>query len=178
MGSNMMRQAVPLMRSEAPIVGTGIEAQLARDSRTQIAAEGEGVVEFVDATSIRIRYDRTDEEQFVAFDEPVKTYRIPKWRKTNQSTTIDLRPICNKGQRVHKGDILTEGYATENGELALGRNLKVAFMPWKGYNYEDAIVLNERVVRDDILTSVHVDEYALEVRETKRGMEEIGRAHV
>ena len=173
MGSNMMRQAVPLMRSEAPIVGTGIEAQLARDSRTQIAAEGEGVIEFVDATSIRIRYDRTDEEQFVAFDQPVKTYRIPKWRKTNQSTTIDLRPICNKGQRVHKGDILTEGYATENGELALGRNLKVAFMPWKGYNYEDAIVLNERVVRDDILTSVHVDEYALEVRETKRGMEEL-----
>lgn len=117
------------MRSEAPIVGTGIEAQLARDSRTQIAAEGEGVVEFVDATTIRIRYDRTDEEQFVAFDEPVKTYRIPKWRKTNQSTTIDLRPICTKGQRVHAGDILTEGYATENGELALGRNLKVAFMP-------------------------------------------------
>ena len=173
MGSNMMRQAVPLMRSEAPIVGTGIEAQLARDSRTQIAAEGEGVVEFVDATTIRIRYDRTDEEQFVAFDEPVKTYRIPKWRKTNQSTTIDLRPICTKGQRVHAGDILTEGYATENGELALGRNLKVAFMPWKGYNYEDAIVLNERMVRDDILTSVHVDEYSLEVRETKRGMEEL-----
>jgi DNA-directed RNA polymerase subunit beta len=173
MGSNMMRQAVPLMRSEAPIVGTGIEAQLAKDSRTQIMAEGAGVIEFVDATTIRIRYDRTEEQEFVAFEDAVKEYRIPKWRKTNQSTTIDLRPICQKGQRVVKGDILTEGYATENGELALGRNLKVAFMPWKGYNYEDAIVLNERVVRDDILTSVHVDEYSLEVRETKRGMEEL-----
>lgn len=173
MGSNMMRQAVPLMRSEAPIVGTGIEAQLARDSRTQITAEGDGVIEFVDATVIRIRYDRTDEEEFTSFDSPVKEYKLPKFRKTNQSTTIDLRPICNKGQRVKAGDILTEGYATENGELALGRNLKVAFMPWKGYNYEDAIVLNERVVRDDILTSVHVDEYSLEVRETKRGMEEL-----
>ena len=173
MGSNMMRQAVPLMRSEAPIVGTGIEGQLVRDSRTQIMAEGEGVIEFVDATTIRIRYDRTEEQDFVAFEEPVKEYHIPKWRKTNQSTTIDLRPICNKGQRVKAGDILTEGYATENGELALGRNLKVAFMPWKGYNYEDAIVLNERMVKEDILTSVHVDEYSLEVRETKRGMEEL-----
>ncbi len=173
MGSNMMRQAVPLMRSEAPIVGTGIEGQLIRDSRTQITAEGPGVIEFVDATVIRIRYDRTEEEEFVAFEDAVKEYHIPKFRKTNQSTTIDLRPICNKGQRVQAGDILTEGYATENGELALGRNLKVAFMPWKGYNYEDAIVLNERVVRDDILTSVHVDEYSLEVRETKRGMEEL-----
>ena len=173
MGSNMMRQAVPLMRSEAPIVGTGIERQLVRDSRTQIMAEGDGTVEFVDATTIRIRYDRTEEEDFVAFEEPVKEYSIPKWRKTNQSTTIDLRPICNKGQRVKAGDILTEGYATENGELALGRNLKVAFMPWKGYNYEDAIVLNERMVKEDILTSVHVDEYRLEVRETKRGMEEL-----
>ena len=173
MGSNMMRQAVPLMRSEAPIVGTGIEGQLIRDSRTQITAEGEGVIEYVDASVIRIRYDRTEEEEFVAFEDAVKEYHIPKFRKTNQSTTIDLRPICDKGQRVKKGDILTEGYATENGELALGRNLKVAFMPWKGYNYEDAIVLNERVVRDDILTSVHVDEYSLEVRETKRGMEEL-----
>ena len=173
MGSNMMRQAVPLMRNEAPIVGTGIEAQLARDSRTQIMAEGPGVIEFVDATTIRIRYDRTEDEEFVAFEDAVKEYKIPKWRKTNQSMTIDLRPICNAGQRVNKGDILTEGYATENGELALGRNLKVAFMPWKGYNYEDAIVLNERVVRDDILTSVHVDEYSLEVRETKRGLEEL-----
>ncbi len=173
MGSNMMRQAVPLMRNEAPIVGTGIEAQLARDSRTQIMAEGSGVIEYVDATTIRIRYDRTEDEEFVAFEDAVKEYRIPKWRKTNQSMTIDLRPICDAGQRVKKGDILTEGYATENGELALGRNLKVAFMPWKGYNYEDAIVLNERVVRDDILTSVHVDEYSLEVRETKRGLEEL-----
>ncbi len=173
MGSNMMRQAVPLMRSEAPIVGTGIEGQLIRDSRTQITAEGDGVIEFVDASVIRIRYDRTEEEEFVAFEDAVKEYNIPKFRKTNQSTTIDLRPICEKGQRVKKGDILTEGYATQNGELALGRNLKVAFMPWKGYNYEDAIVLNERVVRDDILTSVHVDEYSLEVRETKRGMEEL-----
>jgi len=173
MGSNMMRQAVPLMRSEAPIVGTGIEAQLARDSRTQIMAEGAGVIEFVDSTRIRIRYDRTPDEEFVAFDDAVKEYIIPKWRKTNQSMTIDLRPICEAGQRVQRGDILTEGYATERGELALGRNLKVAFMPWKGYNYEDAIVLNERVVRDDILTSVHVDEYSLEVRETKRGMEEL-----
>ena len=173
MGSNMMRQAVPLLRSEAPIVGTGLEGQLIRDSRTQVTAEGAGVIEFVDASTIRIRYDRTEEEEFVAFESSVKEYHIPKFRKTNQSTTIDLRPICNKGQRVKAGDILTEGYSTENGELALGRNLKVAFMPWKGYNYEDAIVLNERVVRDDILTSVHVDEYSLEVRETKRGMEEL-----
>ena len=173
MGSNMMRQAVPLMRPEAPIVGTGIEAQLARDSRTQIMAEGAGVIEYVDATTIRIRYDRTEDEEFVAFESAVKEYNIPKWRKTNQSMTIDLRPICEVGQRVVAGDILTEGYATEKGELALGRNLKVAFMPWKGYNYEDAIVLNERVVRDDLLTSVHVDEYSLEVRETKRGLEEL-----
>jgi DNA-directed RNA polymerase subunit beta len=173
MGSNMMRQAVPLLRSEAPIVGTGIEGQLIRDSRTQIMAEGAGVIEFVDARVIRIRYDRTEDEEFVAFEDAVKEYHLPKFRKTNQSTTIDLRPICSKGQRVVKGDILTEGYSTENGELALGRNLKVAFMPWKGYNYEDAIVLNERVVREDILTSVHVDEYSLEVRETKRGMEEL-----
>jgi len=173
MGSNMMRQAVPLMRSEAPIVGTGLEGQLIRDSRTQIMAEGAGVIEYVDATTIRIRYDRTEEEEFVAFDSAVKEYTIPKFRKTNQSTTIDLRPICKVGDRVENGTILTEGYSTENGELALGRNLKVAFMPWKGYNYEDAIVLNERMVREDILTSVHVDEYQLEVRETKRGMEEL-----
>ena len=173
MGSNMMRQAVPLLRSEAPIVGTGLEGQLIRDSRTQITAEGAGTIEFVDATTIRIRYDRTEEEEFVAFESAVKEYHIPKFRKTNQSTTIDLRPICEVGQRVEKGTILTEGYSTENGELALGRNLKVAFMPWKGYNYEDAIVLNERMVREDILTSVHVDEYQLEVRETKRGMEEL-----
>ncbi len=173
MGANMMRQAVPLLRNEAPIVGTGIEARLAYDSRTQIQAEGSGVIEYVDADVIRIRYDRTDDENFVSFDDPVKEYRLPKFRKTNQSTTIDLRPVCDRGQRVEKGDILTEGYSTQNGELALGRNLKVAYMPWKGYNYEDAIVLNERVVREDILTSVHVDEYSLEVRETKRGMEEL-----
>ena len=173
MGSNMMRQAVPLLRSEAPIVGTGIEAQLAYDSRTQIQAEGAGVIEYVDADVIRVRYDRTADEEFVSFEDAVKEYRLPKFRKTNQSTTIDLRPICDKGQRVEKGDILTEGYSTENGELAIGRNLKVAYMPWKGYNYEDAIVLNERMVREDILTSVHVDEYTLEVRETKRGMEEL-----
>ncbi len=173
MGSNMMRQAVPLLRSEAPIVGTGIEGQLIRDSRTQIMAEGPGVIEYVDATVIRIRYDRTEDEEFVQFESSVKEYKLPKFRRTNQGTTIDLRPICDKGQRVQKGDVLTEGYSTENGELALGRNLKVAFMPWKGYNYEDAIVLNERMVREDILTSVHVDEFSLEVRETKRGMEEL-----
>ena len=173
MGSNMMRQAVPLLRSEAPIVGTGIEGQLIRDSRTQIMAEGDGVIEYVDAERIVIRYDRTEDEEFVQFEPATKEYKMPKFRRTNQSTTIDLRPICDKGQRVHKGDILTEGYSTERGELALGRNLKVAFMPWKGYNYEDAIVLNERVVREDILTSVHVDEYSLDVRETKRGLEEL-----
>ena len=173
MGSNMMRQAVPLLRPEAPIVGTGIERQLVRDSRTQITAEGAGVIEFVDATTIRIKYDRTEEEDFVNFDSAVKEYVIPKFRKTNQNMTIDLHPICEKGQRVKAGDILTEGYSTQDGELALGKNLLVAFMPWKGYNYEDAIVLNERVVREDLLTSVHVEEYSLEVRETKRGMEEL-----
>ena len=173
MGSNMMRQAVPLLRIEAPIVGTGIEGQLIRDSRTQIMAEGDGVIEYVDAERIVIRYDRTEDEEFVQFEPATKEYKMPKFRRTNQSTTIDLRPICDKGQRVHKGDILTEGYSTERGELALGRNLKVAFMPWKGYNYEDAIVLNERMVREDILTSVHVDEYSLDVRETKRGLEEL-----
>ena len=173
MGSNMMRQAVPLLKSEAPIVGTGIERQLVRDSRTQITAEGDGVIEFVDATVIRILYDRTEDEEFVSFEPALKEYRIPKWRRTNQNMTIDLRPICEIGQRVTKGQILTEGYSTEKGELALGKNLLVAYMPWKGYNYEDAIVLNERVVREDILTSIHVEEYSLEVRETKRGMEEL-----
>ena len=173
MGSNMMRQAVPLLRTEAPIVGTGIEKQLCEDSRTMITAEGDGVVEYVDATTIRILYDRTEDEEFVSFEPALKEYRIPKFRRTNQNMTIDLRPLCEKGQRVKAGDILTEGYSTENGELALGRNLLVAYMPWKGYNYEDAIVLNERVVREDILTSVHVEEFSLEVRETKRGVEEL-----
>ena len=173
MGSNMMRQAVPLLRTDAPIVGTGIEAQVARDSRTQIVAEREGEIIFVDATCIKIKYDRTEDEEFVSFEDSVVAYNIPKWRKTNQSTTVDLRPICHRGQRVKAGDILTEGYSTQNGELALGRNVKVAYMPWKGYNYEDAIVLNERMVREDFFTSVHVDEYILEVRETKRGMEEL-----
>ncbi len=173
MGSNMMRQAVPLVRNEAPIVGTGIESHVARDSRTQIMAEGPGEVIYVDATTIKIKYDRTDDEQFVSFEDAVKTYKIPKWRKTNQSTTVDLRPICVRGQHVEEGEILTEGYSIQNGELALGRNVKVAYMPWKGYNYEDAVVLNERIVRDDIFTSIHVDEYLLEVRETKRGMEEL-----
>ena len=173
MGCNMMRQAVPLLHNDAPIVGTGLEKQVCEDSRTMITAEGEGVIEYVDATTIRILYDRTEDEEFVSFEPAIKEYRIPKFRRTNQNMTIDLRPICEKGQRVKAGDILTEGYATENGELALGRNLLVAYMPWKGYNYEDAIVLSERIVRDDVLTSVHVDEYSLEVRETKRGMEEL-----
>ena len=172
MGSNMMRQAVPLLHNEAPIVGTGIEKQVCENSRTMVTAEGDGVVEYVDATTIRILYDRTEDEEFVSFEPALKEYRIAKFRRTNQNMTIDLRPICEKGQRVKAGDILTEGYATENGELALGRNLLVAYMPWKGYNYEDAIVLNERIVREDILTSVHVDEYSLDVRETKRGVEE------
>ncbi len=173
MGSNMMRQAVPLLRPESPVVGTGLEGQIIRDSRTQITAEGPGVIDFVDATVIRIKYDRSEEAEFVSFETSIKEYKIPKFRKTNQSTTLDLRPICRKGDRVVEGQILTEGYSTEKGELAIGRNLKVAFMPWKGYNFEDAIVINERVVREDIFTSVHVDEYSLEVRETKRGMEEL-----
>ncbi len=173
MGSNMMRQAVPLLRTESPIVGTGIEKQVCEDSRTMIVAEGDGVVEYVDANTIRILYDRTEDEEFVSFEPAVKEYKLPKFRRTNQNMTIDLRPLCNRGDRVKKGDMLTEGYATANGELALGRNLLVAYMPWKGYNYEDAIVLNERVVREDILTSVHVDEFSLEVRETKRGVEEL-----
>ena len=173
MGSNMMRQAVPLLRPEAPIVGTGIERQLVRDSRTQIMAEGDGVVEFVDASVIRVRYDRTEEEEFASFESSVKEYKLPKFERTNQDTTIDLRPIVKKGDRVKLDQIMTEGYSSQNGELALGRNLKVAYMPWKGYNYEDAIVISERVVREDIYTSVHVSEYTLEVRETKRGMEEL-----
>ncbi len=172
MGCNMMRQAVPLLHNDAPIVGTGLEKQVCEDSRTMITAEGPGVIEYVDATTIRILYDRSEDDEFVSFEPALKEYRIPKFRRTNQNMVVDLRPICNKGQRVDKGDILTEGYATEQGELALGRNLLVAYMPWKGYNYEDAVVISERMVRDDVLTSVHVDEYSLEVRDTKRGVEE------
>jgi DNA-directed RNA polymerase subunit beta len=173
MGSNMMRQAVPLVRPEAPIVGTGLEAQVIKDSRILIVAEGDGVVEYVDANEIVIRYSRTDEEKFVSFDDDVKRYQLPKYHKTNQNTTINLIPIVRKGEKVMKGQVLTEGYGTKNGELALGRNLKVAFMPWKGYNFEDAIVISEKVVQEDIFTSVHIDEYLLEVRDTKRGMEEL-----
>ncbi|MCU0457958.1 MAG: DNA-directed RNA polymerase subunit beta [Bacteroidales bacterium] len=173
MGSNMMRQAVPLVRPEAPIVGTGLEAQVIHDSRILIVAEGEGVVEYVDANEIVIRYSRTDEEKFVSFDDDIRRYTLPKYHKTNQNTTINLIPIVRKGEKVSRGQVLTEGYGTKNGELALGRNLKVAFMPWKGYNFEDAIVISEKVVQEDIFTSVHIDEYLLEVRDTKRGMEEL-----
>lgn len=173
MGSNMMRQAVPLIRPEAPIVGTGLEEQVIKDSRILIVAEGEGVVEYVDANEIVIRYNRSDEEKFVSFDDDVRHYQLPKYHKTNQNTTINLIPIVRKGEKVVKGQVLTEGYGTKSGELALGRNLKVAFMPWKGYNFEDAIVISEKVVQEDIFTSVHIDEYLLEVRDTKRGMEEL-----
>ena len=173
MGSNMMRQAVPLLRPEAPIVGTGLERQVATDSRVLINAEGNGVVEYVDANRITIKYDRSEEERMVSFEEDEKTYQLIKFRKTNQSTSINLKPIVKKGDRVVKEQVLCEGYATQNGELALGRNLKVAFMPWKGYNFEDAIVISEKVVRDDIFTSIHVDDYSLEVRDTKLGNEEL-----
>ncbi len=172
MGSNMMRQAVPLLRPEAPIVGTGLEARAASDSQILVKAEFDGVVEFVDAKQIIVRYDIAEEDRFVSFDPDVVTYNLQKYTKSNQGTTVDLKPIVVKGQRIFKGDILTEGYATDNGELALGRNLMVAFMPWQGYNYEDAIVISERIVREDVFTSVHVDEYSLEVRDTKRGVEE------
>ena len=172
MGSNMMRQGVPLLRSEAPIVGTGIEGQLIQDSRTQIMAEGNGKVTYVDADKICVKYDRSKDEDFISFESAEKEYKLPKFQRTNQNTTIDLRPIVRKGDKVVAGQILSEGYATENGELALGKNLKVAYIPWKGYNYEDAIVLSERIVREDMFTSVHVVEQLLEVRETKRGMEE------
>jgi DNA-directed RNA polymerase subunit beta len=173
MGSNMMRQAVPLLRPEAPIVGTGLERQVASDSRVLINAEGPGVVEYVDANIITIKYDRSEEERMVSFEEDEKTYNLIKFRKTNQSTSINLKPIVRRGDRVVLGQVLSEGYATQNGELALGRNLKVAFMPWKGYNFEDAIVISEKVVRDDIFTSIHVDDYSLEVRDTKLGNEEL-----
>jgi len=173
MGSNMMRQAVPLLWPEAPIVGTGLEKDVARFSRVLINAEGDGVVEYVDALEIIINYNRTDDEKLISFDDDIKSYKLTKFTKTNQSTTINLKPIVRKGQKVKKGQVLCEGYATQNGELALGRNLKVAFMPWKGYNFEDAIVISEKVVKDDCFTSLHIDEYNLEVRETKRGMEEL-----
>jgi len=173
MGSNMMRQAVPLLRPEAPIVGTGLERQVASDSRVLINAEGDGTVIYVDANIITIKYDRSDAERMVSFDEDEKTYNLIKFRKTNQSSSINLKPIVRKGDRVVLGQVLSEGYATQNGELALGRNLKVAFMPWKGYNFEDAIVISEKVVRDDIFTSIHIDDYSLEVRDTKLGNEEL-----
>ncbi len=173
MGSNMQRQAVPLLRPEAPIVGTGLEPLVARDSRVLVNAEGEGVVEYVDANEIVIRYNRTDADRLISFDDDIKRYQLTKFRKTNQSTCINLKPIVKKGEKVIKGQVLCDGYATQNGELALGRNMKVAFMPWKGYNFEDAIVISERVAREDIFTSVHIDEYALEVRDTKRGLEEL-----
>jgi DNA-directed RNA polymerase subunit beta len=173
MGSNMQRQAVPLMKPQAPIVGTGIEARVAEDSRVLINAEADGIVEYVDAREIVIRYNRSKDEQLVSFEGDVKTYKLTKFQKTNQSTCMNLKPIVKKGDKVVKGQVLSDGYATEKGELALGRNLKVAFMPWKGYNFEDAIVINEKIIRDDIFTSIHIDEYSLEVRDTKRGMEEL-----
>ena len=173
MGSNMMRQAVPLLRPEAPIVGTGLEQRVATDSRVLMNAEREGTVEYVDADKIIIKYDRTEDEILVSFDEELTTYDLIKFRRTNQGTCINLKPIVRKGDRVKKGQVLCEGYATENGELALGRNMKVAFMPWKGYNFEDAIVISERVIREDIFTSIHIDEYTLDVRDTKLGVEEL-----
>jgi DNA-directed RNA polymerase subunit beta len=173
MGSNMQRQAVPLLRPESPIVGTGLEGRVAKDSRTLINAEGDGVVEYVDANEIRIKYDRNELDRLVSFEGDSRSYRLTKFKKTNQSTTMNLKPIVKKGQRVEKGQVLCEGYATQDGELALGRNLKVAFMPWQGYNFEDAIVISERVVSQDIFTSLHVEEFELEVRDTKRGEEEL-----
>ena len=173
MGSNMMRQAVPLLRPEAPIVGTGLERRVAKDSRILINAEGKGVVTYVDANKITIKHDRTEEENLVSFDSDEVTYDLIKFRKTNQGTSINLKPIVKRGDRVEEGQVLCEGYATQQGELALGRNMKVAFMPWKGYNFEDAIVISEKVVREDIFTSIHIDEYSLDVRDTKLGTEEL-----
>jgi DNA-directed RNA polymerase subunit beta len=173
MGSNMMRQAVPLLEPEVPLVGTGIEAGVVRDSRVLINAEGDGIVEFVDAKEIVIRYTRDEMEKLVSFDNDIKRYELTKFLRTNQNTCVNLRPIVRKGEKVTKGQVLCEGYATKNGELALGRNLMVAFMPWKGYNFEDAIVINEKVVKEDIFTSIHIEEFTLEVRDTKRGIEEL-----
>lgn len=173
MGSNMMRQAVPLLRVDSPIVGTGLERQVASDARVLMNAEGDGTVEYVDADKIVIKYDQTEEERMVSFESDSKTYKLTKFRRTNQGTSVNLKPIVRVGDRVHKNQVLCEGYATQEGELALGRNMKVAFMPWKGYNFEDAIVISERVVRDDLFTSVHIDEYSLQVRDTKLGNEEL-----
>ena len=173
MGSNMMRQAVPLLKAEAPIVGTGLEKDVIQDARVQIVAERDGVVDYVDADKIIVKYERTDDERFVSFDDDYKTYNLPKYRKTNQNTCLNLVPIVKKGQKVYKGLVMTEGYATQNGHLALGRNLKVAFMPWKGYNFEDAIVISEKVVSSDYFTSIHISEHTLDVRDTKLGMEEL-----
>ena len=173
MGSNMMRQAVPLIKPEAPIVGTGLEGPVIKDSRTQITARAKGEIVYVDAKEIHVKYEMTDAEKFVSFDPDITVYKLPLYRKTNQNTSVTLKPIVRKGQKVEPGQILTEGYGTEQGELALGRNLKVAFMPWKGYNFEDAIVISERLLREDVFTSIHVDEYIMEVRDTKRGMEEL-----
>ncbi|MFA8299844.1 MAG: DNA-directed RNA polymerase subunit beta [Hyphomicrobiales bacterium] len=173
MGSNMMRQAVPLMRPEAPIVGTGIEAQAAKDSRVMVVAEGDGAIEYVDANKIVVKYNRTEDERLVSFNSDTKEYYLTKFARTNQNTSITLCPSVRKGQEVKKGEVLCQGYGTEEGELALGRNLKVAFMPWKGYNFEDAIVISERVVKEDLFTSIHVEEFTLEVRDTKRGVEEL-----
>jgi DNA-directed RNA polymerase subunit beta len=173
MGSNMMRQAVPLMNPESPIVGTGLEARVASDSRVLVNARGNGLVEFVDANQIIIKYDRSEKEKLVSFDSDSVTYKLTKFQKTNQGTSINIRPIVKMGDKVKKGQVLSEGYATQDGELALGKNMKVAFMPWNGYNFEDAIVISERVVREDVFTSIHIDEYTLDVRETKLGSEEL-----
>ena len=173
MGSNMMRQAVPLLRTDSPIVGTGIEPYVARDSRTMINAEGDGIITYVDANEIRVQYQKTKEEELVSFDDTEKSYKLTKFQKTNQRTCINIQPIVRVGDKVKKGQVLCEGYATQNGELAIGRNLKVAFMPWKGYNFEDAIILSERVVKEDLFTSLHIAEHVVNVRETTRGVEEL-----
>ncbi|MBN8674221.1 MAG: DNA-directed RNA polymerase subunit beta, partial [Chitinophagales bacterium] len=173
MGSNMQRQAVPLLRPDVPVVGTGLEGKAARDARIQIHSDGNGIIEFVDANEIHVRYDRDEQEKLVSFEDDLRVYKLTKFIKTNQETCINLKPAVKKGQKVKKGDFLTEGYATQDGELALGKNLKVAFMPWKGYNFEDAIVISERVVKEDMFTSVHISEYELEVRDTKLGEEEL-----
>jgi len=175
MGSNMQRQAVPLFRPEAPIVGTGLEGRVARDSRAVILAEGNGVVDYVDATKVVIKYDQTAEEAQLSFDDALKSYSLIKFRRTNQDTSVNQRPIVKVGQRVEKGTVLTDGFSTDKGEVALGKNVLVAFMPWRGYNFEDAIILSERLVSEDVYTSVHIEEFELQVRDTKRGEEELTR---